>query len=439
MAKRGLLWGCLALCLFGTAWAEGVDPKLQSAKATFLTAFKKKTPPERVLATTALGEFPRKDVVDLLLNKGCVDTDPSVRFSARKALTKLSEDRAIRQSLFEDWQRGLKKTQPHWADLLRALAATADDSQQAALVEDLNTLLSGPNADLRTPIAVIDDYADQGDEQALTAVKLLLRVKLFETNFAYRRTIVQAAARIKSQGAIGVLIDALEKSQGLIQSDIVVALTRITGQKFRDKHADWKAWWEKNEAQFEYPSTLGPPYDPNEPHGASFYGMPICAKRVVLILDTSSSMRGVPIEAAKKALLATIESLPEAVYFDVIVFDEEVAAWKYQLVPASREAKAEVSVNISNRSLGPATSSFKALRTAFDLQPEAIYFLSDGQPTDGTPVQIIEAMSYANRVRRISIFTVGVVTDRVKGGGEGLTRFMAPLSERNWGEFLLVE
>ena len=439
MAKRGLLWGCLALCVFGTAWAEGVDPKLQSAKATFLTAFKKKTPPERVLATTALGEFPRKDVVDLLLNKGCVDTDPSVRFAARKALTKLSEDRAIRQSLFEDWQRGLKKTQPHWADLLRALAATADDSQQAALVEDLNTLLSGPNADLRTPIAVIDDYADQGDEQALTAVKLLLRVKLFETNFAYRRTIVQAAARIKSQGAIGVLIDALEKSQGLIQSDIVVALTRITGQKFRDKHADWKAWWEKNEAQFEYPSTLGPPYDPNEPHGASFYGMPICAKRVVLILDTSSSMRGVPIEAAKKALLATIESLPEAVYFDVIVFDEEVAAWKYQLVPATREAKAEVSVNISNRSLGPATSSFKALRTAFDLQPEAIYFLSDGQPTDGSPAQIIEAMSYANRVRRISIFTVGVVTDRVKGGGEGLTRFMAPLSERNWGEFLLVE
>ena len=138
-------------------------------------------------------------------------------------------------------------------------------------------------------------------------------------------------------------------------------------------------------------------------------------------------------------MLATIEQLPEVVHFDVIVFDEEVAAWKYRLVPATREAKAEVSVNISNRSLGPATSSFKALRTAFDLQPEAIYFLSDGQPTDGSPAQIIEAMSYANRVRRISIFTVGVVTDRINGGGEGLTRFMAPLSARNWGEFLLVE
>ena len=439
MVRRCGLWACLVLCVFGTAWAENVDPQWQSAKATFLTAFKRKTPPERVVATTALGAFPRKDVVDLLLNKGCVDTDPSVRFAARQALTKLSEDRAIRQSLFEDWQRALRKPSPHAADLLRALSATADDSQQVALIQDLNTLMSGPQGDLRTPIAVIDDYADQADEQALTAVKLMLRVQLFETNFAYRRTIVQAAARIKSKGAIGVLIDALEKSQGLIQSDIIVALTRITGQKFRDKHADWKAWWVKNEDQFAYPAAWGPPYDPNESNGSSFYGMPICAKRVVLVLDTSNSMRGVPIESAKKALLATIESLPEAVHFDVIVFDEEVAAWKYQLVPATPAAKAEVSVSISNRSLGPATSSYKALRMAFDLQPEAIYFLSDGQPTDGSPNQIIESMSYTNRIRRISIFTVGVVTDRVNGGGEGLTRFMAPLSARNWGEFLLVE
>ena len=325
------------------------------------------------------------------------------------------------------------------ADQLRALAATADESQQAEIVEGLNTFLATPNGDLRSTIAVIDDYADQGDEQALTAVKFMSRVNLFETKFAYRRTIVQAAARIKSKGAIGLLIDALEKSHGLIQSDIVVALTRITGQKFRDKHEDWKKWWEMNEAPFVYPSMLGPKYNPNEPNAAYFYGMPICAKRVVLVLDTSNSMRGNPIEAAKKALLATIESLPEAVNFDVIVFNREAVAWKNQLVPATREAKDEVSENITMCSLGLATASFKALRTAFDLEPEAIYFLSDGQPTDGNPVQIVEAMSYANRIRRISIYTVGVVTDRVNGGGNGLTRFMAPLSEQNWGEFLLVE
>ena len=121
MSSRSLLWGCLVLCVGHIAWAVDVDPKVQSAKAAFLATYRLKQPLERVAATTALGEFAQKEVVELLLNKGCLDPDSRVQFAARQALTRLAEDRAIRQILFDDWKRGLRKPSPHWADQLRAL------------------------------------------------------------------------------------------------------------------------------------------------------------------------------------------------------------------------------------------------------------------------------------------------------------------------------
>ena len=148
-------------------------------------------------------------------------------------------------------------------------------------------------------------------------------------------------------------------------------------------------------------------------------------------------MRGEPIVAAKKALLATIEALPSVVSFDVIMFNREISVWRGQLVPASRAAKDDVAQLVRQRALGGGTATFAALRAAFDLEPEAIYLLSDGEPTDGGALQIVDAMSHHNRIHRVSLHTIGVVTTR--GEEDGLTQFMAPLAEHNWGEFRLVE
>ena len=89
------------------------------------------------------------------------------------------------------------------------------------------------------------------------------------------------------------------------------------------------------------------------------------------------------------------------------------------------------------RGLKLGTASSAALNAAFGMEPEAIYFVSDGEPTDGTPAQIVSAASQFNRTRRVSIHTVGVVTQR--NGGIGLTMFMQPLSDQNYGKFQLIE
>ena len=83
------------------------------------------------------------------------------------------------------------------------------------------------------------------------------------------------------------------------------------------------------------------------------------------------------------------------------------------------------------------TASNAALNAAFNLDPEVIYFLSDGEPTDGRPAQIVSSITTLNRTRRVSIHTIGVVTDR--NGSFGLTQFMRPLAEQNYGTFQLVQ
>lgn len=89
------------------------------------------------------------------------------------------------------------------------------------------------------------------------------------------------------------------------------------------------------------------------------------------------------------------------------------------------------------RGLGLGTASLAALNAAYNLHPEVIYFLSDGEPTDSQPKVIVEAMSERNRTRRVTIHAIGVVTQR--GGGAGLTYFMKPLAENNYGKFQLIE
>jgi len=89
------------------------------------------------------------------------------------------------------------------------------------------------------------------------------------------------------------------------------------------------------------------------------------------------------------------------------------------------------------RGMKAGTASHAALTATFGLEPEAIYFLSDGEPTDGQPAQIVTSITALNRTQRVSIHTIGVVTDR--GGGVGLTRFMEPLAQQNYGKFQLVQ
>ena len=86
--------------------------------------------------------------------------------------------------------------------------------------------------------------------------------------------------------------------------------------------------------------------------------------------------------------------------------------------------------------LGPRTASFDALEGAFELNPEVIFFLSDGAPFGGkidAPAEILSTVGGWNKVRRISIHSIGVgVRDPA---AKVYADFLKGLAEQNWGVY----
>lgn len=428
---------CLILVL-GSMSGSGADTDLalREAKQTFMAQIRKKAPTDRIGAIEAFAELPHKDSADLILKRGTTDNDPEVRLAAQKALRRLAADSGVRKYLLEELKRAFRKAVPGDAagELLRALSCIEDEAHQTEVVKLLDEYLASPKGNLLVPITLIDDFARQGDTEALRAATLFSRAKAFETKFGYQRCIVQAMTHIRDPEAVTFLILLLPQTQGLIQYDIVQYLTKLTSQKFGDNDREWYKWWRDNKAAVEFPKGGVPAADVSLDDGKpTYYGLPICAKRVVFVLDTSGSMRGEPMASAKAALISVVEKLPPEVRFDVVMFDKTATVWQPRLVPATSQAKTEITSLIHNRGMGNGTASFAALEAAFGLEPEAVYFLSDGRPTDSQPDQIYNTLFALNRTRRVSLYTIGLVTNR--GNAADLILFMKPLAEQNFGSF----
>ena len=429
----------MLICV-ASARAAPPTPEFMAAKQAFTIQMRKKQPAMRVTAVTTVADVIQPETAELLLKRGITDDDASVQQAARIALKQLADDRSVRQYLLTEIKKSFRKQSPDEVtiELFRALIVTDDEERQAEMMKVLDDYLSSSKGNPLAPMIVIDDLGVQDDAEAARVVKLLSTSKAFDANFGYRRCVVQAMSKIRQSEAVDFLIEILPKTQGLIQHDVIQYLTRLTKQKFRDNDREWNTWWKENQRAFEFPAAgVALPEIANDEQQLSYYGIPICAKRIVFALDTSASMRGLPFEAAKIALLKAVDSLPEAVAFDLVFFDANAQSWLPRLVPATKDAKREASRIIVERGLKLGTASNEALNAAFGLEPEAIYFLSDGEPTDGAPPAIVNAISRMNKTRRISIHTIGVVTQR--NGGAGLTMFMQPLANRNYGTFRLVE
>lgn len=435
------------LVILGTAlgWntagsAADTDAGANAARQAFLKEMKKKAPTARVAAVSAFGKLPlTSDNVETLIKKGLADLDPTVRVATRETLREIGKAPESNKTLTEEFKRYLKKqsNEEILSGLLGGMIAASDKTRQDDVIKLLDEYLASPRGNLVVPISLIDDLGEQGGIDAVNSIILLTKAKPFGATFGYRRSVVQAMSRIREPTAIGFLIEMLPETQGLIQADIIQHLTRTTKQKFKDNDRDWTQWWKDNQAAFQVPPIAAAGEEQVDINQTTYYGIPICAKRIVFVLDTSVSMRGVPMEAAKIALLKTVESLPEAVSFDIVMFDQTPAVWQPRLLPATQPVKQMAAQSVMARGMKIGTASHAALNAAFNLEPEVIYFLSDGEPTDGQPAQIVESISERNRTRRITIHTIGVVTQR--GGGAGLTFFMKPLAENNFGSFRLVD
>jgi uncharacterized protein YegL len=216
-------------------------------------------------------------------------------------------------------------------------------------------------------------------------------------------------------------------------------LTSLTGETFNGDVKSWSVWWRQNRDKFTMPDKdarkVVPLAGPDMPY---YYGLPIYAQRVVFVMDTSNSMIGPRLAAAKRELIQAIRALPAQSYFAILVFNRDVTAFQKALVPADEAKKLAAISWVQAQNTRFMTVSFDALETAFTFDAEAIFFLSDGAPYGGKitdPTEIVQVITRFNRSRRESIHTIAL-SPGMEQGSEAT--FMRTLAEKNLGVYRRV-
>src|SRR5262249_22757569 len=139
---------------------------------------------------------------------------------------------------------------------------------------------------------------------------------------------------------------------------------------------------------------------------------------MVLVMDTSGSMRGAKMEQARKALKYCLNQLGAKDRFGVISFATTVNPYEEKLLDAGSEQVARARKWVDELEATGGTAIQPALEAALKLRPRetdrpfTIVFFTDGQPTIGeTDCEKIFKNIVARNTANTRIFTFGVGDD----------------------------
>jgi uncharacterized protein YegL len=133
---------------------------------------------------------------------------------------------------------------------------------------------------------------------------------------------------------------------------------------------------------------------------------------------------------AKRELIPALQGLPESSTFSIITFGNETQEWYQGTVPATTTNRNLAIAFIKQLEANGGTPASQALDKAFEQKDASlIFFVSDGQPTDGSPDQILRQVGSLNGRRSVKISTVGL-------GDDQDARFLDSLAKQNGGAYV---
>ncbi|MBC7816740.1 MAG: hypothetical protein IAG10_07625, partial [Planctomycetaceae bacterium] len=306
--------------------------------------------------------------------------------------------------------------------------------------------------DVNLAFAAAASLAERKDPKLLPSIVSLAKRKEFTQSFGFRRCLVDAVAQVPDKAAVEFLIETSSKFDGQLRFETVQHLARLTGQTFGGHADQWASWWKDQSGNFQFAAARATTAIVPESRASAripwpeplpeFFGVPVYAKRVVFVIDRSRSMAssvdGVTrLEEAVKQLEKAVDALDRYAFFNDFAYNSDVLPFMTQLVQAEDSNK-RASRNFALR-LTPEkkTACYDALCAGLmaDANLEAMYFLSDGEPTTGRIVDmptIVNSITAQNALQRTSIYTLGI---DARGAHE---EFLRDLARRNYGQFVMV-
>ncbi len=146
--------------------------------------------------------------------------------------------------------------------------------------------------------------------------------------------------------------------------------------------------------------------------GASFFGSYAHGDRFVFVLDSSRSMKGDRWTYACNQLIDSLNGLKPGQEFFVICFDMETSFLfnakpdRIQFSVIDDSIVARVRNWLRSRTLGRATMPAEALMYALELNPDAVFLLSDGELQDDSQLRLRFLNGRQGSSRQIPIHTI---------------------------------
>lgn len=204
----------------------------------------------------------------------------------------------------------------------------------------------------------------------------------------------------------------------------------------------------------------------------TYYGIDTSNKRIVFVVDVSGSMDGnnegnisdklraqamgtigsaignriggtfgsavssgvqsesTKLASAKRELKPAIMGLKDTSSFTVIVFSDNIRSWKAEVQKATDSSKALGYTFVSSLKTEGGTNALAGLKKAFSIKGvDTIFFLSDGQPSDASPDEILANIEKLNKNKKVTVHTIGLGDDKDED-------FLKALAEQNGGNYI---
>lgn len=173
----------------------------------------------------------------------------------------------------------------------------------------------------------------------------------------------------------------------------------------------------------------------------SLFGVNDAGKTFVYVIDRSASMQDFgAFRAAKAELMTSLSRLTEVQQFQVILYNDQPLSWtprngRFRMFFGTDAQRLEISELVGAISPDGGTDHLPALKLALKLDPDVIFFLTDGASKALTPLDLKEIRKDNRRGTHIHCIEFGTSPPPSGEGALAAPNFLMKLASQNQGKY----